>query len=459
MANWFFSLLGKASGNVAEVDANNQLLVALNQDPTKAGAVRLYDSGGNPIGVEENGSLSVSQDNLIFSEQVDGSAVNTNKWTSATSVLAIAQASGFITLNSANATTANGYGILTSILNLPFYGDLPTEITFSAKIGAQPQANATIELGVGYAATNATPTDGAFFRWSPAGAFQAVVNNGGVETTAAIVGPPANGIKTTFAIVTAENHVQFSVNDTLVADIPNPPGISYPFGAGHQPIFARVITGGVAPLQAPSIAIGQVTAVQLSINQYRTWQDVLADLGLGAYQSPVTFAQTTNRANSSAPASLALSNTVPSLATLGGEWQVAALAAANTDYALFGFQVPAPFRMKVYGVRIWSGVLGAAVLTPTVLDWTLGINGSAASLATADSPPTSWAPRRIPLGAQLFTAAAAIGAVSPDIVQSFRAPMIIDAGRYLHVILRIPNGAGTAALLYRGGVFIDAQFE
>lgn len=458
--NWFMSLLGRNSGNVAEVDANLQLLVTTNQDPTKAGATRIYDSEGTSINVEENGSLSVSQDNLIFSEQVDGTAVNTNRWTTSVSVLAIAQAAGFITLNSGNVTTANGYAIISSILNLPFYGDLPTEITISAKIGVLPQANVTMELGLGYAATNAAPTDGAFFRWTASGAFEAVVNNAGSETVSLISPAPAAGVKTTFAVVVAEDHVQFRVNDALVADITNPPGISYPFGAGHQPIFARVVTGGGPPAQAPYIAIGQVTAVQLAINQYRLWTHFLADLGLSAYQSPVTpFGQSANRANSSAPASLTLSNTVPSLATLGGEWQFAAVAGGNTDYAIFAFPVPAGFRLKVFGVRIWSAVAGIAVVTPAILDWSLGINSSGASLATADSPPASWSPRRIMVGAQCFAALAPVGTPATDIVQRFEAPLVVDSGRYLHVAVRVANGAATATLLYRGGVMIDAQFE
>lgn len=447
------------SANTAEVDSNKQLLVRTNPDPTKAGAVLLFDATGNPINVEENGSLSVSQDNLIFNEQVDGNAVNMNKWITSAAVLAVAQANGFITLNSVNVTTANGYAILTSILNLPFYGDLPTEVVLCAKVTAQPQANATIEMGLGQAATNATPTDGAFFRWTSTGAFQAVVNNAGTETAVTAGTPPANGIKTTFAIIVAEDHIQFTVNDLQVADIINPTGLAYPFNAGHQPIFARVITGSSQPSQAPQLAIGQVTAVQLSINQFRPWQHVLADMGLGAYQSPTVFTQTANRAASSSASSLSLSNTVPSLTTLGGEWQVAALAAAVTDYALFAFQVPSPFRLKVFGIRLWGAAIGAAIVTSTVLDWVIGLNSSGASLATADSPPASWAPRRIPIGQHIFPISAALFQSAPDIVQRFEAPLIADSARYLHIILRIPNGASTGSLLYRGGVFIDGQFE
>lgn len=456
-ANWFLSLMGIGGANIADVDEDHQLLVKANQDPAKAGAARMYDSDGHAIVVEENGALSVSQDNLIFSEQVDGSALNTNKWISSVSVLAIAQAAGYINLNSAASSSA-GYAILTSILNIPFYGDLPIEISVSAKISVLPQAGATVELGIGLAAANAAPTDGAFFRWAPTGAFQAVVNNSGSETTAVIVAPSANA-KHRFSWVVAEDHVQFVLDDEIVADIENPSALSYPFNAGRQPLLARVVVGA-SPAQPPVLSIGQVTVVQLSINQFRPWQHVLADMGLSAYQSPVTpFTQAANRANSSAAASLSLSNTVASLTTLGGEWQVAAPAGAVTDYALFAFQVPAGFRLKVFGIRINAGVMGAAVVTAAVLDWALGINSSAASLATAESPPASWAPRRITLGSQGFPALSGIATMAPDIFQRFEAPLVVDSGRFFHVILRIPGGAATASLLYRGSVLIDGQYE
>src|SRR6202007_237535 len=125
------------------------------------------------------------------------------------------------------------------------------------------------------------------------------------------------------------------------------------------------------------------------------------------------------RAASSAAASLSLSNTVPSLTTLGGEWQIAALAPANTDYALMAYQVPSPYKLRVYGIHIWATVRGVAVVTPTELDWVIGINSSGASLATAESPPTTWAPKRIPIGRHAFAALAGIGVQAPDIYRRF----------------------------------------
>lgn len=456
----FYQRIQGSSGGAADVDSDGQLLAKLNADPAKAGAVRLYDSAGAPIIVEENGALSVSQDNLIFNETVDGNAVNTNRWTYAVSGMTVAQANSFITLNNASAVTANAYAILQSILQIPFYGVLPTEVEISAKVTVQPQANFTIELGFGNLATTAAPTDGCFFRWTPSGTFVAVVNNAGAETISAPLTAPTSDVLTLFSFVFAEDAVQFKIGDVTVAELETPPALGYPVNVGHLPIIFRTLNASSAPGAAPKLAIGAVTAVQLSLNQVRPFIHVLSDLGFAGYQSPVPpFAQTANRGASSAAASLALSNTVPSLTTLGGEWQFAALAAAVTDYALFAYQVPSPYKLRAYGVHIWAAVLGAAIVTPTILDWVLGINCSAASLATAESPPTTWAPKRIPVGHHAFLALAGIGAQSPDVYRRFEVPMVVDAGRYLHIILRVPNGANTANLLFRGGVFVDAQHE
>lgn len=456
----FVNLIELASGHIAGIDVDGQVKIATNSDPTKMGGTKIFDAEGRSIIVEENGALSVSQDNLIFNETVDGAAINTSRWTYSSSGMSLAQTNGFMVLNSGGAVTAGAYAILQSILQIPFYGVLPTEVEISAKTPVQPQSNLIQEIGFGNATTNAAPTDGCFFRWTTSGNFQAVINNSGVETTMTIATAPTNDIMTLFSFVFTEDKVQFKIDDVVVAEIPTPPGLAYPCDAGHLPIFFRVYNGGSSPGAAPKLSIGAVTAVQLSLNQIRPFTHILSDLGMGGYQSPTTpFAQTPNRAASSAAASLALSNTVPSLTTLGGEWQFAAVAAAVTDWALMAYQVPAPYKLRVYGIHVWASVRGIAVVTPTELDWVLGVNSSGASLATAESPPTSWAPKRIPIGRHAFQALAGIGVQPPDVYRRFEVPMVVDAGRYLHVILRVPAGAATASLLFAGGVFIDCQHE
>lgn len=457
----FIALIGP-DGNVAHIDANNQLAVVLNTDPTKAGAVLLYDSNGDPIIVEENGALSVSQDELILSEQVDGSSLNTNKWTTSVSGMTVAQASGFITLNSGAALTANAYAILSSIMNVPLYGDMPVEFSFNAKVSVQPQSNLTIEMGMGSASGTSAPTDGAFFRWTSTGAFQAVVSYGGSETAVACVGahcPPQSNTTLLFEITIAEDHVQFKIDDAVVADIVNPSGLAYPVSAGHQPVLTRVYNGGSTPSAAPVLSIGQVLVRQIAVNLDRPWRDAMAAQGMGSYQSPTLFTQTANHANSTSPASATLSNTAAGYTTIGGRFQFAAVGAAATDFALFAYQVPAPWKFYVTAVTVSTAVTGTAVVTATLLDWGLGVNASAVSLATADSPPTSWAPRRIPLGVHGFIALAGIGATAPDISRRFDPPLVIDSNRFLHIIMQVPSGAATSSLVFRGDVMVSGYFE
>ncbi len=106
----------------------------------------------------------------------------------------------------------------------------------------------------------------------------------------------------------------------------------------------------------------------------------------------VAPAQTANYANTAAPASATLSNTAAGYTTLGGQWQFAAVAGAETDYALFGFQVTAAAaasankNLFITGIRIEAVNTGAAVATTaTLLQWGLAVGGTAVSLATADS--------------------------------------------------------------------------
>lgn len=65
------------------------------------------------------------------------------------------------------------------------------------------------------------------------------------------------------------------------------------------------------------------------------------NLSMSAGRNPFTGAQLENHTNSTAPTSATLSNTAAGYTTLGGRFQFAAVAGAATDYALFGFQVPA----------------------------------------------------------------------------------------------------------------------
>lgn len=426
--------------------------------------IAVNEQGQSPS-YTENGYQVVSLDSLLFTEQVDGSTLNTNIWTNSTLTQTVTQASGFINLNPALSVVINTYAILQSIKALPLYGHLPLSVLIRGKVNITPIANATIELGLGVATTTTAPTDGAFFRWAPDGTFRAVINNNGTETTVTIATPPSTSNEHLYQIDIVEDLVQFFIDDALVATVPTPASQAYPFNAGRQTVFARTLNGAVSPATAPQLSIGQVNVVQQDLNQNKLWKEVLVSLGRGGYQHPTTYGQTANHANSTDPVAATLSNTAAGYATFGGRYQFAAVAGALTDYALFGFQVPVGYQLNLTSVTVSCTLLGAAIATTaTVLDWSLGLNASAVSLATAESPPTTWAPRRIPLGTQGFPLIAPngpsqIGESANDIVRTFDPPLIIDGGRFFHIILEVPVGTATASQVFRGNVMPVGYYE
>lgn len=462
---------GDGSGNLLIINPSGQALTSLTGDPTKAGIVRVTDSTGDEINTTENGNILVSTDNLIFYDQVDGSTLNTNLWTPSVSGMTITQTSGFITLNAASALTASAYAFITSNKYIPMYGNLPLNVEFNARVLNVPEANCTIEVGIGTVTGNSAPTDGAYFRWTPAGIFTCVINNGGTETTAGtltgvfsdtfnqITLPPVTSDVEIFGIEIVEDHVLFRVGDVVVADIDVPIGIAFPFSVGRQQIFGRVYNAGTSPSLAPQLLIGQCVVKQQDLAQNKPWAEVMASLHRGAFQSPVTFASTANFTNSTNPASATLSNTAAGYATLGGRFQFAAPAGAVTDFALFAYQIPTGYQFNCTGIDISLVSMGAGGgATGSILEWDLAVNSTAVSLATADGTGTV-APRRIGLGMQSIAALAAVGYQAPDISRRFPVPMVCDSGRFLHVIVQIPVGLATASQIIRGIVTIHGYSE
>lgn len=463
------------TGNVQDVDSSNRALVKLPQDVSSAGTMRVVTVDGDAIDVTENNYLRVSTANIVLTEQVDGNSVDIRKWNPFNvSGMTIVQASGFITLNAGQAVGAGAYAILQSIKAIPLYGTLPLTVELNVKVLNIPEANATVELGIGAVSGTSAPTDGAFFRWTPGGGFFAVINSGGTETPSAnlasstpytsvdggsVVLPPSPINIHLYAIEIVEDHVNFSVDDVLIVSVNTPQGQAFPFNAGRQAVFARVYNGGSSPSLFPQLAIGQVVVKQEDLNQQKTWAETIASMGGAGYQSPVTpFAQVSNHTNSTSPSSGTLSNTTPAYTTLGGRFQFAAVAGAATDYALFAYQVPANYQLNIKGIWISCAVIGAAIVTPTILEWFLAIDASSSSLATVDGTAT-WAPRRTSLGLQSFASLAPIGQTASDIVRRFDVPQVVNGGRFVIVGFQMPNGAATTSLVFRGIVGFDAYNE
>jgi hypothetical protein len=200
------------------------------------------------------------------------------------------------------------------------------------------------------------------------------------------------------------------------------------------------------------IADVSVIARDLALN--RLWATAMAGIECGSYNNPrgAAVGQSANYVNNTAPVSATLSNTAAGYATLGGQFQFAAVAGVETDYALFAFQVPVAAagggnrNLVIRGVRIET--------------FNMGVGSTAVSLATADSNTAGTrAPRRIPLGVQSIPVGTAIGGNVTPIDVNLDAPLYVAAGTFVHIILRMPVGTATASQIIRGLAMINGYFE
>ena len=126
---------------------------------------------------------------------------------------------------------------------------------------------------------------------------------------------------------------------------------------------------------------------------------------------------------------------------------------------LYGWQVPTDFQFVCTGVSVAAVNTGAAVaITNTTLDWSIGLNASAVSLATVDGAGT-WAPRRMPIGFQSWALGAAIGAVAETLRPPVETPLVTEGGRFISAIVQAFNGTATVGQIIRVDVFFNGYLE
>lgn len=186
--------------------------------------------------------------------------------------------------------------------------------------------------------------------------------------------------------------------------------------------------------------------------------DFGAAQGLGLTVDPVTGAQTANHVNSTTPALAVLSNTQAGYIALGGKFQFKAPAGTETDYALFAYQVPSGYLLYVDSIEIGSFITGAKSSTAaTMLEWGVAANSSAVSLATtAPNPPIFF-----PIGSHAALLSSSIGDpfLPGNLIYAPRTPIVVQPGRYFHLILRVPLGNATPNQTIRGFVTLSGFFQ
>jgi hypothetical protein len=467
------------AGITSPLDANGNVEVNLPMVKANAGyGVMLGENHDGELGaaalrralrVTPDGRLRVGIDQVHWQDTFNHTIADTSAYQMVTSTATIAMSGAYLVLNAGNSLASAAVARVQTYRTFALNAAASLEVVFRARLAVMPQANNVIEMGLGFAATTVTPTDGVYFKFNSAGALVGVVNINGTEnTTDAIEANIVNGENNFYRIVVDQDQAEFYINGVLYAVLPCPSTAAAVSQARAMPLLMRFYNSAVVTT-AQRVEISDVAVVSRDLAQNRLWATACAGMEQGAYMNPRGSAagSSANYANSAAPASATLSNTAAGYTTLGGQFQFAAVAGAETDYALFAFQVPAASvaggnrNLVIRGIRIETMNTGAAVATtPTILQWGIAVGSTAVSLATADSATAGTrAPRRTTLGLQSFAVGAAIGTVAAPVDVNLDAPLYVAAGSFVHVILKMPVGTATGSQIIRGTVMINGYYE
>lgn len=462
---------GGASGT-ASVDTSGNLQVNLPTNSAQAGYTRLLgtiDTSGTvrvPISGSTQGLLGTGTAMIDFEQGFAASAISPSVWRQDLTTMTTSISNNAVILNAGNSLASGAVARLTS------WRQAETPRGADRVVGVRMMLStlvtgAVVEMGM-FTATGVTaPTAGAFFRYDSAGALKGVIISvAGAETTTASMPLPALNVAHDYVIIIGKNVVIFQVDDVVVGVITLGDTSPSPVTSESGPFCVRCYNAS-ATATAQQAHIYRVVGAYYG-GTYGYSRTELAALNGDVGSQGIVGASTgslANYANSAAPASATLSNTTAGYTTLGGQFQFAAVAGAETDYALFAFQVPAQSAtnqgrtLLVRGVWIDTmNTVTAVATTPTVMQWSIGYDSSAVSLATADAAAAK-ARRVVPLGIQTFPVGAAVGATAAKIANTFTQPLPVHAGNYLHIILKMPIGTATATEIFRGVVGIDATWE
>jgi hypothetical protein len=475
---------GNTSGNVAEVNANNQLKVIQETDAYTNGAfvgssrsMGEVDAGSvtgvttlRPYEPDADYRMRVSQDLVLDEECFNYGAQNTGKHFYSNSTMTNAWSAGAVTTNSGSTIVTTTGTLLTTYAAFQTTGTQTLSGDFELGFSAQPQTNSFIEYGFGIAATSTTaPTDGVFFRLSSAG-LQGIASFNGTETSTGVF--PLSGGTGTWVYTNAKRYqfivyiggvvADFWVNDgagaVMLGSIPLPAAQGRMNMASGVTLFLKHrITGGAAggvlqaTLGAYNVRLGGSNLTSTISTQGNRIFGSYQGLSGGTMGSLATYVNSTNP-TAAAPSNTALTANLPG--GLGGQGAVIAAVAAATDGIWTSYQVPAGTvnipgrRLVLRGVVLNLVNLGAAVATTaTTIQFCIAFGHTAVSLATAEAATTK-APRRVALGIATWPIAAAIGAqptLGPIELDLGDAPIFVNPGEFIQIVGKFLAGTATAS--------------
>ncbi len=482
-------LIGWVTGNGVEVDANNQLKVAIPNEATHTGKVRaMYENDdGTFTGnvrllapeVDVDYRLRCADDTILDDELFNYTAQNTGKHTRIATSTYLTPSwtnSGYNT-NPTNVLTASSGATLQTYACFPTIGTGTLSADMELAFTNQPTSNTIIDFGffLGAGSNPFAPTDGVYFRLNAAG-LQGIANYNGTETSTGIfplsggtgTWTYSNNKKYQYILYITTREAQFWVNDGGAAGAILLGSIACPDGQGTLNMAAAVpfrirhaIVGGVAGAGL-SATLSRYTVRLGGVVQPASLVSTNAR-ALGSYQGmsggtmgSLQFGTVTS--GSIVPAAAAvLSNTTAALGTgLGGLFRETATLAAGTDGIVMSYQVPAATiavqgrRLVLYGINIQSYVQTVIAGGPMNIRYYLAYGHTNVSLATTESTIAK-APRCVPLPfVQTVTAAQAVNTIvaqANNATHYFREPIYVNPGEFIAVVAAKIGTAITAGVL------------
>jgi hypothetical protein len=464
-----FRVEGNVSGNVAEVDADNNLKVTVPVDPSQSGFVQLagtHSDATDPAGLlveplrsSAQGRLSVGTPVMLMNEFFNNTTLNSAIFTAPVTTQTVTVAGGTLNLNASAITTLSTVSRVSTYAYFPFQADFATYAVFDALLSAAPQANATIEMGFGIASALTAPTDGAFFRYDTTGTLKAVVNTNGSELTSAALSAPSFGVMHRYKIVVENDRAFFYIDGVCQTFIATPTALGYPINAPAQPFFARVYHAATPPAVANTVKIGYIfVGCQDATGLGKDNATIAAIQGrMGSQgQTGHTMGSTALLTNSLAVgAGAAATNTTAALGSgLGGQFACQPTLAAGTDGIISSYLNPVPTAaipgktLYIRGVRVQTVVTTALTGGPVIYEYQLAYGHNAVSLATAEST-TGKAPRRVGIGLETIAATAAVGVLGSAMGQymPFTAPIAVNPGELVQVTAKNLGTVTTAGVV------------
>lgn len=473
--SWFFKLLGSTTNNGVEVNTSNEVK-AVTDKARSSTAVFYENDDGTILGtpylkspeVSQDFRLRVGMDTVLFSDKFNATTQNTGNWKYAFTTMTMTQSTGFLNVNAAGTSTVWGnYAYLQTWRYFPLIGTAPLSVELTGQFTAYPTANEIFLSGLGVATGAAEPIDGIWFELSSAGLKGCARYNSGVVDKITLVSDvstlPLN-TNAKYVLVVGEREIEYWIDDVLYGEQDMPAGQGQPFMTTALPVFIQKYNSGTVGSSPNMIVkVGDVTVTLMDINTSQTWANQMASSGLGmqGLNGGTMGSPQVQWSNTALPTAAAATNTTAALgAFLGGIFQMNAPATGATDLIVASYLNPiggvnqTPRTIKLRGIKVDCVNSGAAVAT-TATTFAVAVAWGATALTLAQVESASFATgtvkaRRIqPIGVVNFPVGAAIGAAASPIQFDFEAPLVINPGEYVQVIVKPLIGTATATEVFQ----------